>query len=133
MLYLKSSRTSRSGLGPLFDGANAAMHVERRTVSTVAPQALFLMNDPWIGDAAGWVTKRPEIATEAEPARRIPALYQLIFGRNPTPAELELGCSFVERAKAEPFELAPGTTEPGDPWTIYTQALLLSNEFVFVD
>ena len=48
MLYFKNTRTNRSGLGPLFDAANAAMHVERRTVSTVAPQALYLMNDPWI-------------------------------------------------------------------------------------
>jgi hypothetical protein len=133
MLYFKSSRTSRAGLRPLFDGANAAMHVERRSVSTVAPQALFLMNDPWIGDAAGWIAKRPEIAAENDPPRRILVLYKLLFGRFPTPAEMELGQSFVERAQAEPFEPVSGSSEPNEPWAIYTQALLLSNEFLFVD
>src|SRR5262249_2998058 len=64
MLYIKTSRANSSGLGPLFDVANAAMHVERRTASTAAPQALFLMNDPLIGDVAARVINRPEIAGE---------------------------------------------------------------------
>src|SRR5262249_24045643 len=74
MLYLKTARTNRSELGPLFDAADASMHVERRTVSTVAPQALFLMNDPRIDDAAARITRRPEIAAETDPRRRIQAL-----------------------------------------------------------
>lgn len=133
MLYTKTSRTNRSGLGPLFDAANAAMHVERRTVSTVAPQALHLMNDPWITDTARQVTERPEIAAQTEPPRRIELLYKLIFGRGPTPTEIELGCGFVERAQIEPLQREAGSSESGEPWAVYTQALLLSNEFMFVD
>ncbi|HLJ10113.1 MAG TPA: DUF1553 domain-containing protein, partial [Planctomycetaceae bacterium] len=133
MLYIKTTRTNRSGLGPLFDAADAAMHVERRTVSTIAPQALYLMNDSGIGDAAGKVVARPEIAAQTDPPLRIQALYKLIFGRVPTPSEVELGCSFIERAKVEPLDGPPGSTEAGDPWGVYTQALLLSNEFLFVD
>ena len=133
MLYLKTSRTSRTGLGPLFDGANPAMHVERRSVTIAAPQALYLMNDPWIAEAARQVNDRPEIAAETDPPRRIQALYKLIFGRGPTPGEVELGRGFVERAKAEPLQQEPGLSKTGEPWTVYTQALLLSNEFLFLD
>jgi hypothetical protein len=133
MLYIKTTRTSRSGLGPLFDAADAAIHVERRTVSTIAPQALFLMNDSWIGDAAGQVIARPEIAGETDPSRRIQALYKLLFARDPTPAQIEAGGGFIERTKAEPLEGIPGSSESAEPWTVYTQALLLSNEFMFVD
>src|SRR5262249_40205366 len=132
MLYIKTSRTTRSGLGPLFDAADPAMHVERRTVSTVAPQALFLMNDPGIGDPAGRITKRPEIAAETDPRKRIQALYKLLFGRGPTPVEIDLGLSFLQRAEAEPIEPVPGMPDAGDAWAVYTQALLLSNEFLFV-
>src|SRR5262249_60675546 len=39
MLYIKTSRTTRAGLGPLFDAADPAMHADRRTVSPGAPQA----------------------------------------------------------------------------------------------
>jgi hypothetical protein len=133
MLFTKNSRTNRSGLGPLFDMANAAMHVERRTVSTVAPQALHLMNDPWISDTARQVTERPEIAAETDPRQRIQALYKLVFGRWPTPTEMELGCGFVKRVQSEPLPRDPGSSESDDPWAVYTQALLLSNEFTFVD
>jgi len=133
MLYIKATRSNRSGLGPLFDAADAAMHVERRTVSTVAPQALYLMNDPWIADAARQLTERPDIAAETDPPRRIQAMYKLVFGRRPTPTEVELGCGFVERAKLEPLQREPGSSESGEPWVVYTQALLLSNEFMFFD
>jgi hypothetical protein len=133
MLYLKSSRTNRSGLGPLFDAADPAMHVERRTVSTVAPQALFLMNDPGIGDAARRITKRSEIAAEADPRRRIQMLYKLLVSRSPTAGETHTGFSFFERASADPLEQRPDSPDSGDPWAVYTQALLLSNEFLYVD
>jgi hypothetical protein len=133
MLYLKTSRANRSGLGPLFDAADAAMHVERRTTSTIAPQALFLMNDPLLSDTAARITKRPEIVAETDQSRRIETLYQLIFARSPTPGEIEFGSRFVEAAKANPFDQIPESSEPVEPWTVYTQALLLSNEFVFVD
>ena len=133
MLYIKTTRTTRSGMGPLFDAADAAMHVERRTVSTIAPQALFLLNDTWIGDVAGQVAARSEITGETDPSRRIEALYLLLLGRGPTPAEMELGRAFLERAKTEPLDGIPGSSGPVEPWTIYTQALLLSNEFMTVD
>jgi hypothetical protein len=133
MLYIKSTRTGRTGLGPLFDGANAAMNVERRTVSTVSPQALYLMNDPWVADMATTVIERSEIAAETNISRRIQSLYKLVFGREPAPAELELGQNFIERATAEPLSRGNGSSETVESWTVYTQALLLSNEFLFVD
>lgn len=131
MLYMKSSRNNRSGLGPLFDEANANMHVERRTVSTVAPQALFLMNDDWVGDTATKIIERPDIAVQSDPQQRIHSLYKVIFGRVPRSAELELGRIFIERVQSQPLDSKSGSS--GDPWTVYTQALLLSNEFLFVD
>jgi hypothetical protein len=132
MLYVQATRTSRSGLGPLFDAANPAMHVERRTVSTVAPQALYLMNEPLVAGAARFIVERPEIA-EADTALRIRLLYELILGRPPADDEAELGASFIERAAPQPLSSDPSSPEAADPWTVYTQALLLSNEFLFVD
>ena len=44
-------RSDRTGFGPLFDAADRTAPVEKRTVSTVAPQALFLLNHPFVEDA----------------------------------------------------------------------------------
>ena len=50
---------------------------------------------------------------------RIGRIYRLLFGRNPTPAELRLGLGF----------LRPGP----DAWPKYAQVLLSSNEFLFAE
>src|SRR5947209_4528874 len=102
MLYLRSSRSDRSGFGPLFDAADPSMHVERRTVSTVAPQALFLMNDPLVVGRIAGVCRRAEIAHLAQPEERIRALYRLLFGRGPSAEELAAGLRFVESEAARP-------------------------------
>src|SRR4029077_7373668 len=47
-LYLLTVRSDRSGFRPLFDVADSTALVDTRTVSTVAPQALFLLNNPFI-------------------------------------------------------------------------------------
>jgi hypothetical protein len=130
MLYLKTSRANRGGLGPLFDAANPAMHVEKRTASTVAPQALFLMNSPLIVGELHALVNHPEVRAGKEPEPRVQALYRLIYGRKPTAAEVSLARNFLEVLKRDGSADKPSQLEP---WETYAQALLLSNEFLFVD
>jgi hypothetical protein len=136
MLYLKVARSDRSGFGTLFDAADASMHVEKRTTSTVAPQALSLLHGPLVLEGLQQLTSRPEVAKGA-PAERVQALYRVIFGRKATPEEVAVGCRFTESLTAEPAAPAKGAemekVAPLGPWETYAQALLLSNEFLFVD
>jgi hypothetical protein len=132
MLYLRSSRSDRSGFGTLFDGANASIHVEKRTGSTVAPQALYLMNHPLILEAAQHLVNRPGVC-QGKPEDRVRALYRLVFGREATADEVALGCRAVEALVAEPAAGKTRDVAPLGPWEAYAQALLLSNEFLFVD
>jgi hypothetical protein len=125
LIYLATSRGDRSDFGSVFDRANPALHVERRTISTVAPQALYLMNHPWIMDQARGLARRPEVAALADPDLRINTLHRLIYGRPATADEAALGRSFLAAAPKGPDAEAP--------WDVYAQALLLTNEFLFVD
>jgi hypothetical protein len=127
MLYLRQSRSDKAGVGPLFDGANAAIHVEKRSASTVAPQALFLMNHPWVAEDVRRLAGRPEIAA-ATPDRRIRILYRLLYGREPSEQEVRLGREFLTSLEAE--KPTPGTPQQ---WESYVHALILGNEFLFVD
>src|SRR4051812_37082789 len=108
------------------------MHVERRTVSTIAPPALFLLNDPAIGDAAQKVTEGPEMVAETDVASRIQVLYKLVFGRDPTVTEIKLGGGFVEQTPDSTIDSSGNPLDSKSPWGVYTQALLLSNEFLYV-
>ncbi len=133
MLYLRSSRSDKSSFGPLFDAADPWMHVDRRNVSTVAPQALFLMNDPQVTSWVSRLAGRPRIAGLAKPEDRIRALYRLLFAREPSAEEVAAGRRFVESQAGQPPAGGSGVGAPLGPWEAYAQALLLSNEFLFVD
>src|SRR6266851_5891947 len=77
-----------------FDFASPDQHVPIRYSTTVPQQALFLLNSTFVAEQARRLAQRSE--TEAgNPAKRIQALYQFVFGRNATPAEVELGERFV--------------------------------------
>ncbi len=122
-LYIMATRTGAktADFGPLFDGANCAAIVEARKTSTVAPQALFLLNDPFVLDLAESLADR--IATdrpEGDARARLERLHELLFGRAPTD---------VEAAIAERFLADSGK----DGWSRLCHLLLCSNEFIHVD
>jgi hypothetical protein len=73
-------------------------------------------------DAARGILTRPEIAAERITDIKIERLYRLIYDRSPTGGDFALAREF----------LAGGTAEPGR-WQLFAQALLMANEFVFVD
>ena len=129
MIYLGTSRTDRSDFGSVFDRGQPALHVERRTISTVAAQALYLMNRS-LDRRGGTAGAAAEIAAEPEAARRIRASHwsRRVADRS---TELDLGCgSATGTTEHSPWEPA---RQFDDPWAVYTQALLSSNEFMFVD
>jgi hypothetical protein len=120
-LYGFIDRLNVPGLYRTFDFPSPDATSAQRDITTVAPQALFLMNNPFVLDAAANVLRRPEIAAEMEIGARIARLYRLLYGRAPKAAELALAREYLGAAPA------------AVAWQRYVQALLLANEFVFVD
>ncbi|MGL4423039.1 MAG: DUF1553 domain-containing protein, partial [Gemmataceae bacterium] len=115
-LYLTTIRSDRTGFRPLFDGADSTAIVDRRTRSTVAPQALFLMNDPFVIDQARKLAQRATKET-AEPARQLNIVTELLLCRAPTEAERKLAMAFLrERSLAD-----------------WCHLLIQSNEFIWID
>lgn len=111
-----------------FDFASPDTHSPQRFTTTVPQQALFLLNSPFVVEQAAALAKRPEIEAIAEPAERIQAMYRLLFGREPNDEERLLGVKFVSDPPAD--GTAPNVA---GSWTKYAQALMVSNEFIFVD
>ncbi|MDX1981083.1 MAG: DUF1549 and DUF1553 domain-containing protein, partial [Bryobacteraceae bacterium] len=96
----------------LFDFPNPNATSDRRTVTITPPQQLFFLN-------SGFVERRAAVLSSRVKAGRIADLYRKVFARNPMEAELRLGASFLAEGK--------------DRWQAYVQALLNSNEFLFVN
>ena len=124
MLYLMTTRSDRSSFGPLFDAADAAAQIPKRTISTVAPQALFMLNHNFVLDQTAALVKRLQAAKDDE--SRVAQAYALLYARPPEPAEKTIALEFLKRLRTE------GGND-GQAWTAYCQVLLCANEFVFVD
>ena len=125
-LYLMTIRSDRSNFRSLFDAADPTAIVEQRAVSTVAPQALFLMNNPFALAQAKALAGRVSKLSEANDRKKIEWLYQNLYGRPPDKEETGIGLALLASAGKEkqPSENA---------WLEYCQALLCANEFVYVD
>jgi len=120
-LYAFLDRLNVPGLFRTFDFPSPDATSPQRDLTTVTPQALFLMNNPFVIAMAANVLNRPEMVVEKEVGQRIERLYRLLYGRGPSEAEAALGREFV------------GDGTDAGRWRQYVQALLLANEFVFID
>jgi hypothetical protein len=104
----------------LFDAADPTAIADHRIDSTVAPQALFLMNDPFVLDKAAALASRVLAQRLPDDKARIDWLYQLLFSRHPKQNEIGVALSSLQQAGP-------------DAWQQYCQLLLCTNEFTYVD
>jgi hypothetical protein len=124
-LYIQTVRQDRGNFSALFDAANPEQSVESRSVSTVAPQALFLVNSSFVQAQAGHLARRLIERVPGDAAARIDRTYRWLFARPPRAEEVDIGRSFLVCALA-----ARG---PGAAWFDYVHMLLCSNELVYID
>jgi len=101
-----------------FDVPNPAGLTPERTNTTVAPQALFLMNGPFAREAAKRLVALPALQKLSE-GDRLDLIYLTVYGRRPDADEKKLALAFVSKG--------------ADRWADLAHALLMTNEFAFVD
>lgn len=124
-LYGKIDRSDVNDMLRLFDFPDTGSHSPTRIPTTTALQQLFVLNSPFIAGQADSLAKRL-LAESPEAPAVVHGAYRLLFGRAPSEKELRLGVDFLTSRKAgEKLEVATVAE--------YVQALLGSNEFMFVD
>ncbi|MGN6385693.1 MAG: DUF1553 domain-containing protein, partial [Verrucomicrobiota bacterium] len=126
-LYVMTVRSDKATYQALFDAADPVSIVEKRINSTVAPQALFLMNHPFSLAQAGALAERAVHVAEDDPGR-IRWVYALLYNRQPSPQELQIGLRAVEDSRRG--EAKQSLVERWEP---YCQVLLCANEFIYLD
>jgi hypothetical protein len=122
-LYIVMQRNQRYPLLETFDRPDANLSCPDRPATTIAPQALSLLNGRLPRESAAGLAARSEAAggPAAPPERRVEALYRLALGRQPDAEEARLARAFLGDA-------------PGAPrWEALALALLNLNEFVYLD
>jgi hypothetical protein len=136
-LYGAVSRHNLDGLLRLFDFPDPNITSERRTVTTVPLQQLFVLNSDFMVRQAKALAVRVTASGSSADDARIRHVYRLLFGRDATAAEIQFGVEFLTATDAGEAGESPAGASPAKSvlsrWEQYTQVLLSANEFTFVD
>ena len=118
--YLFVKRSVMTPMMEIFDGPNASASCGKRARTTVATQALTLLNDPFVRARAKDFADRVASEAGSDHGARVRRAYLLALGRPPKPIELEASLAFLD--------------DP-DPRTLtdFCQTLFSLNEFFYVD
>ena len=130
-IYLPLLRGLTPRAMEVFDFAEQGMVTGNRDTTTVATQALYLLNDRFVHDQAATLAKDVLHQHDAGDADRIRSVYQRSLGRQPTSKEVDRATTFL--AEYESASREAQAAEPrGAAWASFCQAVLASAEFRYL-
>lgn len=124
-VYVPVFRNALPEIFELFDFADPSMVTGQRNVSTVAPQALFFLNHPFVMEQARLLAGKILAAHQSD-ENRLRELYLASLGRLPTGNEVAIAQEHLSRAGANQFG-------PEQAWSELCQAVFASMDFRYAN
>ena len=123
-VYTAAFRNVRHPLFEVFDFADINQPIGQRTTSTVATQALYLMNNPQVIEQARAAADLV-LRESRDSAAGIDLAYQRSFSRNPAEKERQIAQDYLESS------ISGNATadEKRDVWARFIQTLWATPEF----
>ena len=136
---LKKDVTYRSAYLPLvrgmvpeflsiFDVADPDLIVGQRDVTTVATQALYMMNSPFVHEHSKEMANRV-VGSGSTDAARVDYAFRLVFSRPATPKEQQVSLAFLAEYDKSLDASKPSANRRQESWTMLCHSLLASGEF----
>ncbi len=131
-LYLPVIRNNVFDLFQLLDFPDPAVPSGDRAMTTVAPQALMMLNSDFVMQSADELAARL-LAAPGDDDQRLSRLHVLAYGREASDDERQKHRAFLAKV-----EQAAATTEPDadkrrqQAWSVLCHVILAANEFVYV-
>lgn len=122
-IYALVNRNDLPGVFRSFDFADVDVSMAERPATTVPQQALFAMNAPFVIAQAKALAA--SVASEPDDGAKVTALFRRALSREPTSSEREQALQFIRES--------PQSEKKLSNWDKLAQALLLTNEFAFID
>ncbi|MDA1163277.1 MAG: DUF1553 domain-containing protein, partial [Planctomycetota bacterium] len=92
-------RMDLPGLMRAFDFPEPAATSPGRETTTIAPQALYFLNNSFVAECARRVLHRPEVAALKTSRERVDRIHRTLFSRHATEDELLLADEFLDRSE----------------------------------
>jgi hypothetical protein len=138
-IYVFVKRSLVLPLLEAFDFADTGQTCARRNTTTIAPQALTLLNGDFITGAAASFAERILREGGPEPRRQVERAFRLALSRPPEDAEVDAALGLIGRQRALIVDGAPPGKRPGEDEAarraLAALALVLFNlnEFIYLD
>ncbi|MGV3772647.1 MAG: DUF1549 and DUF1553 domain-containing protein [Verrucomicrobiales bacterium] len=131
-VYLVVKRALREPLLESFDAASSASPSGTRNITTTAPQALSLLNDPFVQKQASAFAERLSREAPESLESKIKHAFALVTQRLPSPQEIGLaGKLMVEQ---EELARKEGKSKPAEvALQSFCRAMLNLNEMIYID
>ncbi|MSQ96739.1 MAG: DUF1553 domain-containing protein [Gemmataceae bacterium] len=128
-IYFTVKRSKLVPMMVIFDAPEALNGMAERPTTTIAPQALHLLNNPQVRQSARSFAKRiaPEATTPIETAIR--QGYLITLARQPSREELADGVAFVDQQ----MRTYPENQRRESALADFCQVLMCLNEFIYVE
>jgi hypothetical protein len=131
-VYFKVKRSSLIPMMVVFDAPEPLTPVSERPTTTIAPQALLLMNNPQVREYAKALAKRAGGEGKADVAEAIASAYRMALGREATRQEVADSVAFIE-VQAAAYKAAGQPDGSASALADLCQTLMCLNEFIYVD
>ncbi|MCU1258021.1 MAG: Protein of unknown function (DUF1553)/Protein of unknown function (DUF1549)/Planctomycete [Bryobacterales bacterium] len=126
-VYLPLRRANLPTLLNLFDFGDATTEMGKRSLTNVAPQALFMMNSEFVSERAKNIAKTLLDDGKLTNRDRLEQIYLKVLDRKPEAAEIDSAFTYMDSLKQK-FKVADL-----DAWQSFCHILLGSNEFMYLD
>jgi cytochrome c553 len=133
-IYFTIKRSKMIPLLALFDAPDSLQGVGQRPITTVAPQALWMMNNPQVRKYASAFAARLKDAAGKSLADAVQRAYRIALGRDPTEKEQSQSVAFLDAQIDSYKQSGKGESEAQTAaLSSLCQALFSLNEFIYVE
>ena len=128
-VYVPTFRNSMMPFLEIFDVANPNLVTGDRNTTTLATQALFMMNSPFVIDESRKLAERLLAEKFADEADRVQAAYRRLLGRFPTPDEAQLAENYLSQFEPDDRNL----DDRLEAWSSFCHGLFACVDFRYVE
>lgn len=131
-VYIPVVRSALYDVFQAFDFADPSVLIAQRDATTVAPQALFMLNSQITAQASRAIAEALLNRSDLDDAARIRELFQKSNARDATPHDVARCLAFVQKYEtAAQSQALPAARQKA--WQALCRSVLAANEFLYVE
>jgi len=131
-LYIPVVRNNVYDVFQLFDFGDGAVPEGNRPTTTVAPQALFMLNSDLVQQAAEGLANSLLERSELDTAGRVRLLYSKAYGRPAKDTEVKRAQALLTRLEQAQGAEPDAAKRRSQAWTLLCHTALAANEFMYL-